>query len=244
MIFTCAHLAKATTTFESLFRLACLSVDFNPTIVVASNSQFLIANTYRGMVIKGHFLGAATTGSDALALVAQLKPNIIALSDDLPDQTSTGLITQARQINPDIRSILFVTRMNLFADCVDSPIVLAESDLLKYPNTLTLACMALTRNTPYRSPSIHERLRKIEQYAPDFHLGNLVLTRREHQLLEAYALGLSNEETAKKLGLSVRSIQTYSGTLLKKLGTNNRQRALMRAKSLGLTKPSHVSTKV
>jgi DNA-binding NarL/FixJ family response regulator len=59
------------------------------------------------------------------------------------------------------------------------------------------------------------------------------LTPRERQLLEAYALGLSNQETARRLGLSVRTMQTYSSNLLKKLGVNNRQKALRRAISLG-----------
>ena len=68
----------------------------------------------------------------------------------------------------------------------------------------------------------------------------LVRDGLERQLLEAYALGLSNEETATKLCLSVRSVQTYSGNLLKKLGTNNRQRALRRAISLGLTELTHL----
>jgi DNA-binding NarL/FixJ family response regulator len=52
-------------------------------------------------------------------------------------------------------------------------------------------------------------------------------------LLEAYALGLSNQETANRLGLSVRTVQTYSSNLLQKLGVNNRQKALLRAMSLG-----------
>ena len=51
---------------------------------------------------------------------------------------------------------------------------------------------------------------------------------------------MSNRETAEKTGLSVRSIQTYSGNLLQKLGTNNRQRALRRALSLGLTELGHL----
>ena len=240
MIFTRAQLAEATTSFEARFRLACLSVDFNPTIVAASSSQLMITNAYRGMVVKSHFLGAATTGGSALELIARVKPNIIALADDLPDLSAASVISQARKINPQIRSILFVTRMNLFAGCYESPIVLAESDILAHPSTLTLVTMALITNTTYLSPSIKERLRQLEQAAPDFYPGTIALTRREHQLLEAYALGLSNEQTAKNLGLSVRSVQTYSGNLLKKLGTNNRQRALMRAISLGLTELSYV----
>ena len=69
------------------------------------------------------------------------------------------------------------------------------------------------------------------------------LSLRERELLEAYAIGLTNQETATKLGLSVRSVQTYSGNLLKKLGTSNRQRVLRRAISLGWSEFSHFFSK-
>ena len=54
MIYTQKEMAQATTSFESRFRMAYLSVNFNPTIVVACHSKLLLTNTYRGMVIKRH----------------------------------------------------------------------------------------------------------------------------------------------------------------------------------------------
>ena len=83
-------------------------------------------------------------------------------------------------------------------------------------------------------------LSQLDQTAPDCHPGTITLTPREHQRLEAYALGLSNQDTAEQTGLSVRSIQTYSGTILPTLGTNHRQRALRRALSLGPTELGHL----
>jgi DNA-binding NarL/FixJ family response regulator len=238
MIFTQKEMAQATTSFESRFRMAYLSVDFNPTIVFACRSKALLANAYRGMVIKRHFLGGATTGADALDLVARCKPNILAITDDLPDMAVDSVISQAKQIHPTIRSSVFVTNLKAFSGFRECPIVVAEPDVLDYPTTTGFVSLALITNTSYFSPSIQERLQQLEQSPPEFYPGTVPLTRRERQLLEAYALGLSNEETATKLGLSVRSVQTYSGNLLKKLGTNNRQRALRRAISLGLTELS------
>ena len=45
MIFTQKDMAQATTSFESRFRLAYLSVDFNPTIVFACRSKALNGST-------------------------------------------------------------------------------------------------------------------------------------------------------------------------------------------------------
>ena len=61
------------------------------------------------------------------------------------------------------------------------------------------------------------------------------MSLREQQLLEAYVLGLSNREVAEQLNLSVRSVQTYSGQLLARLGVNNRQKALIQIAKMGIS---------
>jgi DNA-binding NarL/FixJ family response regulator len=93
--------------------------------------------------------------------------------------------------------------------------------------------MAVVTNTKYHSPSIQKHLQEIGQRPSGYAENIFQLSLREQQLLEAYALGLSNKETAEQLGLTVRTVQTYSTNLLQKLGVNNRQKALRRAISLG-----------
>ena len=57
------------------------------------------------------------------------------------------------------------------------------------------------------------------------------------KLLEAYALGLSDKQTAERLGLSVRTVQAYRTNHLQRLGVNNRQKSLRRAVCLGYRAP-------
>jgi two-component system secretion response regulator SsrB len=234
MIFTPEQLAYAATSYERRFRLAYLSSGFEPTIVFACKSHLLMSNLYRGLLLKRHFLGAADTGKDALELVARQLPNIFAFDDSLSDQSASSLIAQAMQMKPGIRILAFVTKLDSFFGYPDCPIAVAEADVLTHPNTLAFAAMAMISNTSYLSPSIHQRLQQLDRTAPDIYPGTISLTRRERQLLDAYSIGLSNKEIANQLGLSVRSVQTYSGNLLQKLGTNNRQKALRKAIALGL----------
>jgi DNA-binding NarL/FixJ family response regulator len=240
MIFTSKQLANATTSFEKRFRLAYLSSGFEPTIVFGSNSHLLISQLYRGLPVKRHFLGAADTAKDVLDLVSRLMPNILAIDDSLPDQSSSSVIAQAKQIHPSIRPVAFVTKLDEFRTYPDCPIVIAEKDILRDPNTFTLTSMAMISNTSYRSFSIDERSKQLEESSSENYYGTIILTPREHQLLEAYALGMSNQETAEKLGLSVNSVRTYSSNLLNKLGTSNRQKALRRVLSLGLAELGHL----
>ena len=114
MLFTANQLADATTSFEKRFRLAYLSSGFEPTIAFACKSHLLIAQLYRGLPIKRHFLGAADTGKEALELVSRPMPNILTSDDNLSDQSTSSVISQAKQIRPSMRTIEWVTKMDAF----------------------------------------------------------------------------------------------------------------------------------
>jgi LuxR family maltose regulon positive regulatory protein len=60
------------------------------------------------------------------------------------------------------------------------------------------------------------------------------LTGREAEVLQLLAAGLSNQEIAEKLVLSVGTIKTHTHNLYGKLGVQSRTRALARAKGLNL----------
>lgn len=47
------------------------------------------------------------------------------------------------------------------------------------------------------------------------------LTEREVTVAKALAMGSTNQEVARALGISVKTIDTHRGHLLKKLGTRN-----------------------
>lgn len=112
---------------------------------------------------------------------------------------------------------------------------MADMDILLPVNPLLQALMALIAGATYRSPSVVSYLDNsmdaVDSPSPD----RILLGLRDHQLLEAYVLGLSNREVAQRLNLSVRTVQTYSGNLLQRLGVNNRQKAIRRAIELGFS---------
>jgi DNA-binding NarL/FixJ family response regulator len=178
-------------------------------------------------------LGACATGAAALEHLCRVKPNLLLMCDDLPDMTLGSLVEQAKKLQPAIRTTAIISRIDKFCDDIKSPIIVADQDLLVHAETVTLVAMAVATNTNYHSPSILRRINELSQKPAAPIEGINLLTRRERQLLEAYALGLSNQETAKQLCLSPRTVQTYSSALLQKLGANNRQKALLQAMRLG-----------
>lgn len=65
-------------------------------------------------------------------------------------------------------------------------------------------------------------------------LQRLGISKREHEVLELMAKGLSNQEIADKLFVSLNTIKTHSANLFLKLEVNRRTQAVQRAKELRL----------
>jgi two-component system, NarL family, nitrate/nitrite response regulator NarL len=234
MIITPQQLEAASGKFQARFLLTCLSAGFEPSVVYAAGTQSQLMNFYRAMGRNGnHCLGCSTTAEGALDLISRVKPSILSVVDDLPDMSLIGLAQHAKKIHPQIRVIAFISNLDDVLTMKAIPVLVADQDLVAHPEVITVAAMAVISNTIYRSPSLASSMSAASHRPVDQEVGPFDLSLRERQLLEAYALGLSNKETAEQLGLSVRTVQTYSANLLQKLGVNNRQKALRRVISLG-----------
>lgn len=65
-------------------------------------------------------------------------------------------------------------------------------------------------------------------------LHELAITRRELEILELIAQGLSNREIGEKLFVSENTVKTHSSRLFDKLSAKRRTQAVQRGKELGL----------
>ena len=65
-------------------------------------------------------------------------------------------------------------------------------------------------------------------------LRELGITRRELEILELIAGGLSNREIAEKLFVSENTVKTHSSRLFDKLGAKRRTQAVQMGKALGV----------
>jgi two-component system, NarL family, response regulator LiaR len=65
-------------------------------------------------------------------------------------------------------------------------------------------------------------------------LQRLGISKREYEVLELIAQGLSNQEIAEKLFVSLNTVKTHSSNLFMKLDVRRRTQAIHRAKELGL----------
>ena len=85
----------------------------------------------------------------------------------------------------------------------------------------------INKRTQKQSPMLTHKidLKKIEE---------LGLSKREYEVLKEIALGLSNQEIAKKLFVSESTIKSHVSNLLLKLNAKRRTQAIQISKSLNI----------
>jgi len=81
--------------------------------------------------------------------------------------------------------------------------------------------------------------RQVVTVGPEFILNQAELTqlgisKREHEVLALMAQGLSNQEIADKLFVSLNTVKTHSSNLFVKLNASRRTQAIQKAKELRL----------
>ena len=222
---------------EVKFLLACLAKGFDPSFIIVGHSNLEAALVFKSIKRTRDFLGAATSSSQAIDLLAEVRPGFIFIHERTEEPQFADLVKYLSQLPSTTKFFVLADSLALVKkyDTNNVDVFIADCDLFLPVNPLAQGCMAMIAGTAYRSPSVTRYINELSLPVEQISSRHISLNLRDQQLLEAYVLGLSNREVAERLNLSVRTVQTYSGQLLARLGVNNRQKALLRIAQLGIS---------
>lgn len=169
----------------------------------------------------------ARGGREATRLCAQHLPDIVVLDVSMPDMDGAEAAECMRESCPNAR-VLALTRHAdqgylrrlLRAGAVGYVLKRTAADALIH------AIRTVARGGTYIDPSLIGGLvsravgTPVETAPPARR--QVELTEREEQVLRLIAWGQSNKEVAAKLGLSVKTVESYKATALQKLQLRSR----------------------
>lgn len=182
-------------------------------------------------------VGDAADATSAYALIAVHTPELVVMDLDLPDEDGLKATTKIKAQWPKTRVLALtgsrpdtVTHAALLAG-VDGLVFKNEAsdDLVRAVRTIAAGKMFLSAEA---ATALVLRLR--ESPPAPVPAGCPELSTRERAVLKGLADGLSYKELAAKLGVSVKSIDTYRARLVRKLGCTNRAELIRCAIRLGL----------
>jgi DNA-binding NarL/FixJ family response regulator len=190
-------------------------------------------------------VGAAADGQDALAKVAELRPDVVLMDIRMPvlnGLQATRLI--ARDPGASETKVLVLTTFDLDEYVYEALRAGASGFLLKDSSGRALAdaIRVVAAGDALLAPSVTRRL--ITEFA---RLGAprgpsrkriAELTERETEVLARIAHGLSNAEIAAHLVIAEQTVKTHVSRILVKLDLRDRTQAAVFAYETGLVRPN------
>jgi DNA-binding NarL/FixJ family response regulator len=164
-------------------------------------------------------VGEAATGSEAVALAANLMPDIVVLDISMPGESGLEVAARLRG-GPHEPRILVLSMHDNPEYVLESVRAGAHGYLLKDTagTELRSAIRSICRGEAYFSPPIASRLREALRSEHESHAASVAqLTGRERDVLQGVVRGRTNKEIAGELGISYRTVETHRESLMRKL---------------------------
>jgi DNA-binding NarL/FixJ family response regulator len=177
-------------------------------------------------------VGTARTGRDALRQVERLAPDVMLLDLEMPELDGIDAIPQLLALRPNL-GILVFTAYDSDERVLGAVRGGARGYLLKGASAaeITRAVRTVHGGGSYLEPRVATKLiAAVATPRPSA----AVLTGRELEVLRQVAEGLPSKQIAQQLGISERTVKFHVHSIFRKLGADNRARAVALAAQRGL----------
>ena len=190
-------------------------------------------------------VGEAQDGRAAVEAARRLRPDVVVMDVRMP--VLDGIEATRQIAGPDVETptkVLMVTTFNVDEYVYEALRAGASGFLLKDapPGELVDGIRTIARGESLLAPTVTraligryaERVRPTDASRPARDEVVRALTRRELEVLEQLAAGLSNAEIASVLVITPETVKTYVSRILAKLGLRDRVQAVVLAYRVGL----------
>ena len=216
--------------------------------VVLADDEQLLRVGFR-MILDAHadfeVVAEAADGRSAVAAAAAHRPDVVVMDVRMPELDGIGATEIIAREYPEVR-VLILTTFDLDEYAFAGLRAGASGFLLKNapPDELVAAIRTVAAGDAVVAPRVTRRLldtfaRRMPtatQAARDQRLAQL--TDREREVLQALAVGQSNQEIAASLVLSEATVKSHISRILAKLELRDRVQAVIFAYETKLVEPS------
>lgn len=175
-------------------------------------------------------VGEAEDGHEAILLTKQHRPDVILMDLTMPRKNGLEAIQEIKQIDADAKILIltsFTEDKKIFA-ALDAG---ALGCLLKdtSPQELFRAIRDVYRGELALHPMVARKMLHRQETPTDD-----TLTEREIDVLKLVAQGLSNQDIAEQLTISLPTVRSHVTHILQKLNLSNRTQAVLYALREGI----------
>ncbi|SMC34658.1 response regulator [Papillibacter cinnamivorans] len=205
--------------------------------VLVADDQILIRDGIRIILDSQpdiEVVAAAESGSDALRLTREHRPDVVLLDIQMPDLSGIEVLKSIKREHPET-IVLMLTTFDpdeyIFGAFENG----ADGYLLKDMSGEKLIGMvreAVSGNILIPAPIAARLIARIPREKRRLCLSDYNLTARETEIAGLIRSGCSNEKISRLLGIGLGTVKNYVSTLYSKLEVKNRQEAVRMISSL------------
>lgn len=180
-------------------------------------------------------VGEAATGSEVVSQAAKCKPDVVLMDVRMPEVDGLDGLEKLRKKMPNLPVVMISSFDN--PTYVARSVALGASDFIMKGaprSELIAAITRAARREPAPETSKFHSVRKTLDQKAKVDTGEWRLTAREVQVLRHIALGLSNREIGRSLGISVETVKEHVQNILRKIQAVDRTQAAVWAVRRGL----------
>ena len=206
-----------------------LSIAISGKVAIAMKGRFLLRSVCESFQDRTRIGCAVTDEATCLAYLARETYELLICTDYLEDGNGFELTRKARSAHQGLRVVVLALGDVIPAQYVEASwleAVVAEADFIGDQRPLQAAVLAVMGRHSYRSPSLRSGTLP--------YLSCPRLTKREYEVLDLLASGLTDREIAERLVVSEETAKTYTKRLLKTLDVTNRLQAVLKGMRCGM----------
>ncbi len=181
-------------------------------------------------------IGEAENGKQAVSMAVKHKPDVVLMDIRMPDCDGLDALDRIHRELPNTRVVMLSTYDN--PTYVARSVALGASDYVLKGASRQQLISTITAAAAGKPPSNTGELQRVAgAMSKNFTASNqeeIPLTNREVQVLRHVALGLSNKEIGRSLGISIETVKEHVQNILRKINVTDRTQAAVWAVRKGL----------
>jgi two-component system response regulator DegU len=184
-------------------------------------------------------VGEAADGEEAVRLVDRLRPQVVLMDVTMPVLDGVEATRVIRERAPETQVVILTMHADhdVLARAVRAGAVgylVKDCSTEEVVETVRLAAGGETALSPALAASMLAEAQQLPAHGAGGTGGEPIISRREEEVLQLVADGLSTPEVAARLYISVKTVKNHLASIYQKLDSRDRTQAVLRAVRMGI----------